>query len=993
MGIPHAGRLADGEVGTYRLELEADVYLRLEIEPRSIDLDVRLRAPGGQLLAGVHCRTGRPSPRFLAALTSAAGPHELTVRAFSKLSGARAFALLVAEQRPAGRGDDLRVAAARLLAEGFRLSEEASPEASEAALERFEAMLELYRQLDDPAGRATAHYWIGLLLADLRRFDEALEPFQTALELWRRLERKDRQSEVVYRIGIAHYKTGRLAEALETLARAAALWREVGDRQGEALSHNNLSVVLRKQNELQRALDHSRRALRLFDEIGQDGKKARELINLAALYQDLGEWDRSLEHLAQALPILRQVGDRYGEMATLNNMGYAYRRQGEPRKALTFYEQGLASTVEGDFGARRGTFLNNIGRARLDLGQPERALRYFADALELSRRYGSSRSEAVQLISLGAALHELGDCEQATARLDEALVLSRRYGYRKQEANALFELARTRRRQGRLAEALLDVEAALAIVEEVRTDLDSHNLKASFFAYRSTYHELHVDLLMQRALARPGSGFDQAALAAHQRARGRGLLETLAEAGTELRSAAPPELLEEERQLHERLNAEALARSRLLADGPPGELTAVDEEIRRLLVRLDDVARRVRDASPGYAALVRPRPLDLEALRGRVLDDDSVLLEIALGEERSFLWVVTTDSLEAFVLPPRDRIEAVARQAYEALSYRGADVWSQNLRYRRAAGELSGLVLAPAAERLAGRRLLVVADGALQYVPFAALPAPGGSRPLVLDHEVVSLPPISVLAMLRRERAGRPPARRHLAIIADPVYQPSDVRVGGTSADFDPTILERSAREAGRDGFRRLPHSRLEAEAVAAMVAPEARRVALGFDANRRFATRELGDFRWLHFATHGSINSRTPELSALVLSLVDRQGRPMDGFLRLHDIYNLRLNADLVVLSACQTALGKEIRGEGLIGLTRGFLYAGAQRVIASLWRVEDQATAELMQRFYRGLIEEGLRPAAALRQAQIEMLEGPHRRWRMPHAWAAFVLQGEWR
>ena len=192
--------------------------------------------------------------------------------------------------------------------------------------------------------------------------------------------------------------------------------------------------------------------------------------------------------------------------------------------------------------------------------------------------------------------------------------------------------------------------------------------------------------------------------------------------------------------------------------------------------------------------------------------------------------------------------------------------------------------------------------------------------------------------------------------------------------------------------FERLPGSRLEAESIAALAPPGQSMVALDFDASRALALGDrLSRYRAVHFATHGVIDAEHPALSGLALSMVDREGRPQEGFLHLHDIYNLRLNADLVVLSGCRTALGQEVRGEGLIGLTRGFLYAGAPRVVASLWRVEDQATAALMTRFYRGLWVEGLRPAAALRAAQLSLRQ--ERRWRDPYYWAGFILEGDWK
>jgi len=204
--------------------------------------------------------------------------------------------------------------------------------------------------------------------------------------------------------------------------------------------------------------------------------------------------------------------------------------------------------------------------------------------------------------------------------------------------------------------------------------------------------------------------------------------------------------------------------------------------------------------------------------------------------------------------------------------------------------------------------------------------------------------------------------------------------------------VERSAREAGLSSFERLSLSRREAEQITALAAGGKKMKALDFAASRTTATRaDLDQYRIVHFATHSLLNSQHPALSGIVLSLVDEQGQPQDGFLRLHEVYNLKLEADLVVLSACQTALGKEIKGEGLVGLTRGFMYAGAPRVVASVWKVSDQATAELMKRFYRKMLGEGMRPAAALRAAQVSMWK--EKRWEAPYYWAGFVLQGEWK
>jgi CHAT domain-containing protein len=342
--------------------------------------------------------------------------------------------------------------------------------------------------------------------------------------------------------------------------------------------------------------------------------------------------------------------------------------------------------------------------------------------------------------------------------------------------------------------------------------------------------------------------------------------------------------------------------------------------------------------------------------------------------------------------------------------------------YRLAASELSKILLGPAANLLGKKRLVIVADGALQYVPFATLPVPDtlrldesrrvavspsprvGSVSLIEDHEIVNLPSASVLAVLRQEQRGRKQADASVAVVADPVFSADDARLSSrgdnsrSNGDGPETFigrygsLERSARDAGIDGFRRLRFTRVEAMAITGLVPADRALNALDFKASRTTAlSSDLSRYRIVHFATHGLLNAEHPELSGLVLSLVDERGRPQDGFLQLHDVYGLKLGADLVVLSGCETALGKEMRGEGLIGLTRGFMYAGAPRVVASLWRVDDRATAELMKRFYERMLKEGLPPAAALRAAQVSMLK--EKRWSAPQYWAAFTLQGEWR
>ena len=323
-----------------------------------------------------------------------------------------------------------------------------------------------------------------------------------------------------------------------------------------------------------------------------------------------------------------------------------------------------------------------------------------------------------------------------------------------------------------------------------------------------------------------------------------------------------------------------------------------------------------------------------------------------------------------------------------------------------AADKLTEILLKPVADQLNKKRLLIVGDRFLQEIPFSALSIPNtdkesdGYQPLIVNHEIVNLPSATTIANIRDGTKSRKLAPKKVAIIADPVFSPDDGRVKGKTTTISTSEsrsrglpleaqqLDRAARDAGIR-WDRLPGTRTEAEAIMALIPESERSHAFDFEANRETATSDkLAQYQIVDFATHGFANGKQPELSGVIMSLVDKNGNWENGFLRLNDIFNLNLPAELVVLSACQTAKGKDIKGEGLVGLTRGFMYAGAKRVVGSLWLVDDAGTAQLMSEFYQGMLKQEMSPVEALRAAQLQMLEGGM----SPYYWGAFTLQGEW-
>jgi CHAT domain-containing protein len=626
--------------------------------------------------------------------------------------------------------------------------------------------------------------------------------------------------------------------------------------------------------------------------------------------------------------------------------------------------------------------------------------------------------------------------QKALEKFNEALPLRREVRDRNGEATTLLGIVRVEQKRGNLIQARQTAEEAIGIIEYIRTNIASHALRASYFASRHEFFESYIDVLMQMHKQNPAAAFGAVALEVSERARARSLLELLKEARADIHQGVDSSLLERERTLQQLLNAKAAAQFALLnSKHTPAQAEAAAKEIAFITTEYEELRAQIRARSPKYAALTQPQPLNLSEIQQQVLDPDTLLLEYSLGENASYLFVVSQTSLTSHQLPKRTEIEAAARSVYELLTApqprpgaaadeRQARIAEARANYWQQATALSRMLLGPVTSRLGKKRLVIVADGALQYIPFAALPAPStgndGRRnsgaepqPLFVEHEIVNLPSASTLATLRRETAGRKPAEKSLAVLADPVFTDDDTRVSRTmgksgakektrSADSDEIDIvslqmSRSGRETGvigsEAGFGRLLSTRREATAISALIAERERMQALDFEASRTTAIRpELGEYRIVHFATHGLLNTIHPELSGIVLSLVDKEGKPQDGFLRLQDIYNLKLPAELVVLSACQTGLGKEIKGEGLIGLTRGFMYAGAPRIVASLWKVDDRATSELMKRFYQGMLgPEALSAAGALRQAQLSIWK--QKQWRDPYYWGAFVLQGEWK
>jgi CHAT domain-containing protein/Tfp pilus assembly protein PilF len=796
----------------------------------------------------------------------------------------------------------------------------------------------------------------------------------------------------LHNLGDLALDRGDLAKAEEYYLQALPIQEKIAPSSLDmAASFNNLGEVVRKRGELTRAEKYYQQALGIEQKLAPDSLTlAQTLDNLGVVANVRGDLPNAEKYYRQALSIREKLAPGSLEIARSQwNLGNLAIGQGKQTEAEDHYRQALANAEKLSLGGQGGLSLisglnNNLGYIARERGDVAKAEWYFREAVRITRKLAPSSAEYAQAVA------SLADTLRARNQVEDAI---------------------------RLYAEAIDV-----LDRQLSTLGGSSEVRVGYRAEHASYYSEYADLLI--AQKKPDLAFE-----VMERSRARTLLEILSEAHLDMRQGTDHGMIEKERLLQATLSAKANRKINLLeGEHTQEELVSVNKEIAEVLAEYQELEGQIRSSSPKYAGLTQPKPLSAREVQQELLDTDTVMLDYALGKEHSHVFVVTPTSLDSYELPKRSEIESATRRAYQLLTSWNwrADGESGNqskAEYEKGLAKLSEMVLGPVAEQLTGKRLLIVADGALQHIPFGVLPCPANSKtkpavPLVVEHEIVNLPSASVLASLRRqvdERATKP--IKEVAILADPVFDKGDPRLGdprieklgkpvlaakknvslGRTASWNDEHLARSLEDVtgtgqARVGLSRLVFSRREAATIMAVVKPGKGLEALDFDASRDTAiSRELAQYRIVHFATHGLLDSEHPELSGLVFSLVGPNGDPRDGFLDLEDVYNLTLTSDLVVLSACQTGLGKEITAEGLVGLTRGFMYAGASRVVASLWEVDDLATSELMGAFYKGMLKDGLRPAAALRQAQLELMK--QERWSDPYYWAAFIIQGEWK
>lgn len=937
------------------------------------------------------------------------------------------------------------------------------------SIKHLDQAVALLQQAGDVSGQAFALNEAGATHRILGNQCNALPVYDTALKL--RIDIGDRygQAQIYNNVGLVYSYIGYYSRSLENHDKASAIWQSLGVRQEEMRSLinsakaraemgdvdvarsqyqtvlnfsnaeldkeksplagfarffkpfalNGLGLVYDTWADTDSALTNYQEALRLFLQNNSQAEAAVVLNNLGLVYAFLGDSAQAIEYFQQALPIHESSDDKRATGITLSNLGYALALRGKHDEAREKLARALSLNTDACDRRFEAYTLQRLGMTYVSSDRLK-ALEQYEKALEIQQdpSFGDRRGQAITLDKMAEALFLSGQEAKALKTYEAAIEHWKHVGDDQGQALSLFGIGRIERARLNLANARDHVEQAIELVEKLRYTVTERQLQMTYFADKQDFYQLAIDIRMQLYHSKKSHTDLEMALALSEKARARNLLDLLASAGAELSQGVPAELAEKKRHLELQISSLTQNLLRFRGVGAKEDIANVQRtldahinEQNRLIGSLKDPAARARQAQPLSSQQIQ-----------QLLDDNTLLLQFRLDDNRSHLWAVTRTGITYHPLKPRAEIEKIADQLYQALiehhePQRLGETESKALerqragaiQYRKSSSELSTLILSGVAPHLGKKRLVIVADGRLQFISFEALPLPKSvaaneasqsSRHLwlLLNNEIVYQPSASALAMVRR--TPRPTPSKTVAVLADPVFnEPGNGSLSssrrqdaGLPADVAKVKLARSLRDIGDEDvpLQRLEYSLKEANAIAAVAPRGSWMKAVGFKANRALATSPLlKQFSIVHFATHGIVNDKNPELSGIVLSMFDERGQPDDGYLTLRDIYNLALPVKLVVVSACQTGIGKPVRGEGLIALTRGFMNAGAQSVVVSLWRVADETTAELMKRFYHHMLGRNkLSPAAALRQAKIEMSQEYH-----PYYWSGFVLQGDWK
>jgi CHAT domain-containing protein len=820
--------------------------------------------------------------------------------------------------------------------------------------------LALFQSVNNVAGIARSYEQLGRCYFVQTAMAESVRYYDLALDMWRQQSNIQKQVEVLQMLGYVDVRTGEWLNAVSYLTQAQSLIDEQNDPDPMARIATGLGALFNESGLSESALVQFQRAAIYFQQSQNERGANRMLLQIGYTHFLLGNYSAALTDLQQALT------------------NFEHSPEPEPLDIAECHEY--------------------FGNVYLAMGQYNVALQHLQPTLAVYKEKKHLQEAARVEALIGRIYEQQGLISKARNSYLEASQMFREQSIQIDDASVRFALGRLELNNGNYEKAEGYLRDSIQQTENVRRDLSTRVFAAAFSARVHERYEAYIECLMHKNKSQPSESAAVQAFEASELARARSLAELLRDTQTTVLVGVAPQLAQKETSLRRAIRTTVDQTVSLLATNyKKADLDKLQSELTSLREQHKRITARMRQLSPDYDTIKEPPSYSLQQIQKLVVaDDQTVLLEYFLGPKASYVWAITRNGVKVFELPNADVITAAARRVYQKVSQETDAETTGDL--SKASAELAKMILRPVADELTTSRVIVVADGALNYIPFQLLPNPqADNEPLVVRYEVINAPSASTLGQLRQEKQQRQHGTKVLAAFGDPVFASNYAQFKDSSpgevmaANNRSRDIEVEADRFDPNSIQPLLYTRRELKNLNDIVGPMSR-VVSGFEASREtLDTLDLSQYSILHFATHGFFDPKNPEQSGFVLSMVDLTGRVQDGFITMQDVYRLHAPVDLVVLSACRTGLGKDVRGEGLIGLTRGFMYAGASSVVASLWKVDDEATAELMKQFYTNMLQKDMRPAEALRSAQNTLRQNPE--WQSPHFWAGFVLQGEFK
>ena len=869
--------------------------------------------------------------------------------------------------------------------------------------------MNLFDKVDDLIIQAAINYYAGEIYFSREDIPKFIKFFTQALNLYRKAGDKRGEARTLFALSYASIANDNLSEGLRFANESFSLWKTLGEKRGEVLALSQIGFSQFRLGQTTDALENLRQAELMFPPDVDKTERAILSYNIGRIYESFSDCRQGIHYYKNSLNLLMEEKNLSYLVGNLWSLGALTNRCGDKEQSLSYLYQCLKLAKKLDKKADIIYTYIELGEIYASDGKYKQSKTNFQTALQMLQKTPYKMNNAKAFDGLGNLYEKLGEVNLARENYVSALSFYRSIRDDFAVADTLYNLSRLDNSENQTTFSIETIKESIKITEHLYSGVFNSNLKSTYFSSAFDRYELYINLLMKLHKQSLNENYAIQALQAAEKSRARLMLENLALSEADFTKDADIETLKREKEIRVLLNTKADKLTDLLSrNADKAETEKVSGEINELENELEEIKATLKQSSPIYSAIKNPAPFDVAEFQRNVLDENSLLLEFSFGKEESYLWLVNQTEVNSYVLPPREQIEAHVEKLRESLAsremkqdenienYQARISEAENI-YKSESQQLSDELFGQIAGKLLNKRLIIIPDGKLHYFPIAALPLPHSTDnlPILLTNETVYEPSAATLALLMRNSEKISTAPKNLLIFSDPIFSDQDARISAVAETTNQSATDSLHKETFRfaeslTSLGRLNASQDEADAIIGIIGASESTALSGAAATReRALDASVSDYKIIHFATHGLINEQRPELSGIVLSQVDQNGQNRNGVVRLQDIYAMNLSADAVILSACNTGIGKEVKGEGLLSLNNAFLQAGAKSVVSSLWKVDDYAAQELMKNFYQELSSGTVTTSEALRRAQIKMQHNP--RYKSPFYWAAFKLEGD--